>query len=497
MDDALGRAHLRCAHADDRVGGAGHGGRRGHQLTGVHRPDGSIRRTVQRHCPMVQSQAAAPGPPVPSTRGPTAASGTMGTMSTRADDRGGATLSSTRSTRAPFRTQTATGRATCAASPRALTTSRRSAPTRSGCRRSTRRRWPTGATTWRTTPTSTRASARLPTPTRSSPPHTSAGCACCSTSCRATPRSSTRGSPSTPSATSGLIATARRQLARVFRRALVVARRALGGWYLHPSIPTARPGLAPRRRARRHGRRPALLDRPRRRRLPAGRDRPPAEGPDLRDDPPASGPPALPEHGDCATLDMRDSRNAPDIGDALAVLREGAGDEALLVGEVYLPAAELGPYLEHVDVAFAFELLQAQWEASAVRAAVQAGLAPGASRGCSQTTTSRGCPTGWARRTCARRRCSRSRSPARCSSIRATSSGWPTALARAARRPRRPRPPPPPDALGRRRAARRLLDRRAVAARHRGRRRRCGRAGARPGLRARAVSRPHRAAPRA
>ncbi len=99
--------------------------------------------------------------------------------------------------------------------------------------------------------------------------------------------------------------------------------------------------------------------------------------PDLRDDPPASGPPALPEHGECATLDMRHSRDAPDIGEALAVLREGAGDDALLVGEVYLPAAELGPYLEHVDVAFAFEPLHAPWEASAVRAAVQAGLQAG------------------------------------------------------------------------------------------------------------------------
>jgi alpha-glucosidase len=99
--------------------------------------------------------------------------------------------------------------------------------------------------------------------------------------------------------------------------------------------------------------------------------------PQLRDDPPASGPPALPEHGDCATLDMRHSRNAPDIGEALAVLRAGAGDDALLVGEVYLPAAELGPYLEHVDVAFAFELLHAPWDASAVRAAIAAGLRAG------------------------------------------------------------------------------------------------------------------------
>jgi alpha-glucosidase len=99
--------------------------------------------------------------------------------------------------------------------------------------------------------------------------------------------------------------------------------------------------------------------------------------PQLRDDPPATGPPALPEQGDCATLDMVHSRNAPDIGEALAVLREGAGEGALLVGEVYLPAERLAPYLEHVDVAFAFELLHARWEAGAVRAAIESGLAAG------------------------------------------------------------------------------------------------------------------------
>ncbi|MDX6681759.1 MAG: alpha-glucosidase [Solirubrobacteraceae bacterium] len=98
--------------------------------------------------------------------------------------------------------------------------------------------------------------------------------------------------------------------------------------------------------------------------------------PELRDDPPATGSPPLPELGDCATLDMRHSRNAPDIGDALAALRAGAGDEALLVGEVYLPAPELGPYLEHLDVAFAFDLLHAPWDADAVRAAIEAALDP-------------------------------------------------------------------------------------------------------------------------
>jgi len=97
--------------------------------------------------------------------------------------------------------------------------------------------------------------------------------------------------------------------------------------------------------------------------------------PDLRDDPPASGPPPLPEQGECATLDMRHSRNAPDIGDALAALCAGAGRDALLVGEVYLPADMIAPYLEHVDVAFAFELLHARWHAGAVRAAIASALA--------------------------------------------------------------------------------------------------------------------------
>jgi alpha-glucosidase len=97
---------------------------------------------------------------------------------------------------------------------------------------------------------------------------------------------------------------------------------------------------------------------------------------ELRDDPPATGPPPLPELGECATLEMVHSRNAPDVGEALAALRAGAGEQALLVGEVYLPAARLAPYLEQLDVAFGFELLHAPWEAVAVRAAVVAATDP-------------------------------------------------------------------------------------------------------------------------
>jgi alpha-glucosidase len=103
--------------------------------------------------------------------------------------------------------------------------------------------------------------------------------------------------------------------------------------------------------------------------------------PDLRDDPPASAPPPLPEHGDAGILEHVHSRNAPDIGLALAALRGAVGDDTLLVGEVYLPAAQLGPYLEHVDCAFAFELLHAGWDAARSRAAIAAALDPAGAAG--------------------------------------------------------------------------------------------------------------------
>src|SRR3954454_16554448 len=82
---------------------------------------------------------------------------------------------------------------------------------------------------------------------------------------------------------------------------------------------------------------------------------------DLRDDPPASAPFALPLHEEYAELEHLYSTNSPDIGAALAAIRDAAGD-ALLVGEVYLPAARVTPYLEHLDLAFAFELFHAPWE---------------------------------------------------------------------------------------------------------------------------------------
>jgi glycosidase len=100
--------------------------------------------------------------------------------------------------------------------------------------------------------------------------------------------------------------------------------------------------------------------------------------PRLRDDPPASEPFGLPLREDEAKLALTNSRNAPDMGEALAAIRAAAGD-ALLVGEVYLPAARWAPYLEHFDAAFAFELLQAPWEAGPLRSAIEASTrTPGA-----------------------------------------------------------------------------------------------------------------------
>jgi alpha-glucosidase len=98
----------------------------------------------------------------------------------------------------------------------------------------------------------------------------------------------------------------------------------------------------------------------------------------LRDDPPANEPFGLPLRDDESELALTYSRNAPDTGAALAKIRE-AVDDALLVGEVYLPSAKWQPYLDHLDAAFAFELLHAPWDAEHLHAAIAASTArPGA-----------------------------------------------------------------------------------------------------------------------
>lgn len=96
----------------------------------------------------------------------------------------------------------------------------------------------------------------------------------------------------------------------------------------------------------------------------------------LRDDGPATEPFALPLHGEVAALDRMRSQNSPEVGLALAAIREAAGD-ALLVGEAYLPSASLGPYLEHLDLAFGFELLHGRWDAAALRAVLAEAAALG------------------------------------------------------------------------------------------------------------------------
>jgi alpha-glucosidase len=92
---------------------------------------------------------------------------------------------------------------------------------------------------------------------------------------------------------------------------------------------------------------------------------------ELRDDPPANGPYGLPLRNDLTGLALTNSRNAPDIGSALARIREASGD-AFLIGEVYQPSTRWQPYLEHLDAVFAFELLFSRWDAAELRRAIEA-----------------------------------------------------------------------------------------------------------------------------
>jgi alpha-glucosidase len=91
---------------------------------------------------------------------------------------------------------------------------------------------------------------------------------------------------------------------------------------------------------------------------------------ELRDDPPATGTFPLPRLGDFGEVDHVYSSNRPEAVEALAALREAAGD-ALLVGEVYLGTAEYARWLEHLDLVFAFELLFSPWNAASLRAAIE------------------------------------------------------------------------------------------------------------------------------
>lgn len=101
----------------------------------------------------------------------------------------------------------------------------------------------------------------------------------------------------------------------------------------------------------------------------------------LRDDPPLRGQWPLPHRPDYAQLEHRYSQNAPDIGVGLKALREGAGEDALLIGEIYLPAQNLSPYLEHLDAGFSFELLHAEWAPASLRSSIEVALSPAGAAG--------------------------------------------------------------------------------------------------------------------
>jgi alpha-glucosidase len=96
----------------------------------------------------------------------------------------------------------------------------------------------------------------------------------------------------------------------------------------------------------------------------------------LRDDPPATEPSPLPFVGEYGELLHLHSRNAPDIGVALAAMRDAVGDH-FLVGEAYVPTAQLGPYLDTLDVTFAFEAMNAGPDAERLRTSIAAAAATG------------------------------------------------------------------------------------------------------------------------
>jgi alpha-glucosidase len=91
---------------------------------------------------------------------------------------------------------------------------------------------------------------------------------------------------------------------------------------------------------------------------------------DLRDDPVATEPGLLPLPEEYGRLRHLHSRNAPGVEEILASLRESAGD-AVLVGEVYRPTAELVPYLAAFDLVFAFEFMFAAWNAQRIAALLE------------------------------------------------------------------------------------------------------------------------------
>jgi alpha-glucosidase len=92
---------------------------------------------------------------------------------------------------------------------------------------------------------------------------------------------------------------------------------------------------------------------------------------DLRDEPPATQPFVLPLEDEYGELEHLYSGNQPDVGLALTPIREAVKD-AFLVGEAYLPTSSLEPYLETLDVAFAFEAMNAGPDTDRLRETIEA-----------------------------------------------------------------------------------------------------------------------------
>jgi alpha-glucosidase len=81
-------------------------------------------------------------------------------------------------------------------------------------------------------------------------------------------------------------------------------------------------------------------------------------------------------HSEYAQLQHVHSRNAPDIDTALRAIRDATGD-AFVVGEAYVPTSELSPYLRTLDVAFAFEPMNAGPDAERLRRKIPSAIRAG------------------------------------------------------------------------------------------------------------------------
>ena len=280
---------------------------------------------------------------------------------------------------------------------RGSTTSSGSASTRCGCRRSTRRRWRTWATTCPTTRASTRSTARssdfdaLVAAAHERGLKLLMDLVPCHTSIE---HPWFREHPDWYIWSD---ATGRQQLAS--RRSAAPPGRATRsgrGWYLHsfypeqpdldwrnPEVVAAMQGVLRFWLERGvDGFRLDAIDRL-------------LKDPELRDDPPATEPfGAAAERGVRPGSTHVHSGNAPDIGAALGRDPRGRRRRAAWWARSTCRAARWRPYLEHLDPAFAFELLHSPWEAERAARAIagQHARSPARRLGACRTTTSAGSP---------------------------------------------------------------------------------------------------------